>query len=325
MMIAKQKFDREDRDSRRSASKNLKRSISGVFATLFLAAFAVAGAMQARGGPVVAIHDSELTRALANQMGLHSVSNNLLNWATNTSFTKSAAHGLTAHIPAGTLTWRMPTSAEEISWGVSPAHTLAAGNAVWRVQASDATVIAQGDGRPYLAVKAYGKGNFIYHAGMQPLIGHRGNSPGLYASGIFRNAIESAFAGLKNPVVRVSPWPYPYDAAFAVRHDFEDYSDMISSIEASAQFEATNGAKGDYYFCTGTLREEMTNGPAVIASLQRAVTNSGAMIGPHNGGLKNVNNKNLVMASYNYLRLGPGEAPGLSPAGSPERKGHSPA
>jgi ketosteroid isomerase-like protein len=253
--------------------------------------------------------------ALASAMGLHSASTNLQNWTTNTTFTKTTPHRLTSHIPSGTLTWRMPTAAEEISWGISPAHALTAGSAVWRVQASDATVIAQGNGQPYLAVKQYGNGTFIYHAAMQPLIGHGGNAPGMYAYVIFRKAIEAAFSALKNPVVRVSPWPYPYDAAFAVRHDFEDYQNMIRAIEPSAQFEATIGAKGDYYFCTGTLRAEMTNVAATVASLQRAVTNYGATIGPHNGGLQNPNNTNLVLASYDYWHWGPDEALDTTPDG----------
>ena len=261
--------------------------------------------------------------ALANAMGLHTVSSNLQNWAANTTFAKTVPHRLTAHIPSGTLTWRLPTSADEVSWGISPAHAITAGSAMWQVQASDATVIAQGNGQPYLAVKSYGKGTFVYHAAMQPLIGHGGNSPGMYAYVIFRNAIEAAYGALNNPVVRVSPWPYPYDAAFAVRHDFEDYQNLISAVEASAQFESANGAKGDYYFCTGTLRVEMTNVTATVASLQRAVTNYGATIGPHNGGLKNPNNTNLVVASYDYWHWGPDEALDVTPAGYPNGKAYA--
>src|SRR5205814_2569426 len=77
--------------------------------------------------------------ALGNAMGLHTVSSNLQNWAVNTTFTKTTPHRLTAHIPSGTLTWGMPTSADEISWGISPAHNLTIGSAMWQVQASDAT------------------------------------------------------------------------------------------------------------------------------------------------------------------------------------------
>ena len=56
------------------------------------------------------------------------------------------------------------------------------------------------------------------------------------------------------PIVKLSPWWYPYDSAFMVRHDFENDTGLISSIEASAQFEASVGAKGDYYFTSGAIR-----------------------------------------------------------------------
>jgi len=81
----------------------------------------------------------------------------------------------------------------------------------------------------------------------------------MYAYGIFRNAIQLAFANVRAPITRLSPpWPYPYDAAFNVRHDFEDFQNMINALESSSRFEFTNGAFGDYFFCTGTLRDEMT-------------------------------------------------------------------
>src|SRR5436190_1569814 len=230
--------------------------------------------------------------AIAAQMGLHMTTTNLQNWAANIAFLKTVAHPLTAHIPGGSINWHMPSAADETPWGTSPTHTLPQTSLAWQVQAADATVIAQSDIRPYLAVKQYGKGTFIYHAGMQPLIAHGGYGPGMYAYGIFRNAIQAAFAAARAPLPRVSPWPYPYDAALNVRHDFEDYQNMINAIEASARFEFTNGVKGDYYFCTGTLRVEMTNSPVAVGRLRSAVTNYGATIGPHNGGLRNPNNTN---------------------------------
>src|SRR6266850_4531053 len=264
--------------------------------------------------------------AIATQMGLHTVTTNLLNWSANTAFLKTVAHPLIAHIPAGSINWHMPLAAEETPWGISPSHTLPQTSLAWQVQAADATVIAQGgDTRPYLAVKQYGKGTFIYHAGMQPLIAHGGYGPGMYAYGIFRNAIQAAFASARAPLPRVSPWPYPYDAALNVRHDFEDYQNMINNIESSARFEFTNGVKGDYYFCTGTLRQEMTNSPVTIARLRSAVTNYGATIGPHNGGLRNPNNTNLVVPDYDYWHWGPDEALNVTPAGYPSGKAYASA
>jgi len=36
----------------------------------------------------------------------------------------------------------------------------------------------------------------------------------------------------------------------------ENFTNEIAAIEASAQVEFTNKAKGDYFFCTGTLRDD---------------------------------------------------------------------
>ena len=83
-------------------------------------------------------------------------------------------------------------------------------------------------------------------------IGHGGFAPGMYAYVIFRRAIEWAFASANLPVPKLSPWPYPYDAAFMIRHDLENFTNEMAAVQASAQVEYTNGAKGDYYFCTGT-------------------------------------------------------------------------
>ncbi|HSU56968.1 MAG TPA: MBG domain-containing protein, partial [Candidatus Dormibacteraeota bacterium] len=158
---------------------------------------------------------------------------------------------------------------------------------------------------------------------MQPLIGHGGWAPSTYAYGIFRNAIEWAFGNARKPVPRLSAWPYAYDAAFNVRHDFENYQNMISNIESSARYEFTNGVKGDYYFCSGTLRVELTNSPAVVASLRRAATNYGATIAPHNGGLKNANNPNLLVSDFDYWHWGPDEALDTAPAGYANGKAYA--
>src|SRR5208282_594749 len=88
-----------------------------------------------------------------------------------------------------------------------------------------------------------------------------------------------------------------------------------SDLESSASWESGHGVKGDYYFCTGTLRVEMTNDPAVIDSLRQAVTLYGATIGPHNGGLPDPNNSSLVLSNYDYWHWGPDEALNDSPPG----------
>src|SRR5208282_3081547 len=107
--------------------------------------------------------------------------------------------------------------------------------------------------------------------------------PGMYAYSIFRNAIEWAFQSANLPIPKLSPWPYPYDAAVIFRHDFEAIPAAISSLEGSARFEHTNGASGDYFFCTGALREDMLSptNTNTIANLQSAVSLYGATMGPH--------------------------------------------
>ena len=262
--------------------------------------------------------------AFANELGINMVQPALTNWALNATLTRLGNHRLVTHIPVGTLSWQMPGSADETPYGVSPAHTYQFPHLVWSVAPQDgATVIAQGDSSPYLIVKPYGKGYFIYCAAMQPLMGYGGWSPATYAYMIFRQAIEWAFESSRLPVTKLSPWPYLYDAAFMVRHDLENYQWAITNIESSAQFEATNGARGDYYFCTGTLRVELTNSTPAIIGLRRAVTNYGATISSHNGGLPNPVNTNLMVDEYDYWHWGTDEALDVTPPGYASGKAYA--
>ncbi len=250
--------------------------------------------------------------AFANAMGVHMVVPGLTNWTGNSTNTKTTNHRLVVDLPSGPLTWRMPSTSEEISWGISPSHPFLAPHDLWKVQVdSGAVVLTTGDSYPFLVVKPYGKGYFIYHAAFQPLIGHGGWAPGMYAYMIFRRAIEWAFESANLPIPKLSPWPYPYDAALMVRHDMENYTNAIAAIETSAGFEYTNGVKGDYYFCTGTVRDDAPNKTTIITGLRRAVTNYNATIGPHNGGAKNPNNTSLVRGQYDYWHWGPDEALGV--------------
>ncbi len=258
--------------------------------------------------------------AFASELGIHMAAPALTNWVRNSQLsTLSSQHRLVSHIPPGLLYWEMPEAANKAFWGTYPHTHPYPQSLVWNVESSNATVLAEGNFNPLLLERAYGGGRFIYYAPMQPLIGHGGWSPGMYAYLIFRNAIDWAFEAARQTVVRVSPWPYAYDAAFMVRHDLENYQDAIANIENFARFERDQGAKGNYYFVTGTLREDMaasydTN--AVVASLRRAVTNYGATIGPHNGGLRNpYNNPPLARKDYDYWHWGPDEALDVTPSG----------
>ncbi len=289
-------------------------------------------------GGVLFIGSSSFTRntngttrgdfAIANQMGIHMAKPGLTNWSFNNYFTKATDHRLVNHIPSGDLIWRMAGSADEIPWGSTsphPASGIPLPHPAWQVNASNATVIAYAENYPTLLVNQYGKGYFIYYAPMQPLIGHSGWAPGMYSYVMFRRAIEWAFELAKAPLPKVSPWPYPYDAAFMVRHDLEDFDYEVAGIKDSAQVEFNNGAKGDYYFCTGTLREDMAgsyNTNTVVNDLRTAITSYGATISTHNGGLKNPN-YSFAHSSYDYWHWGLDEALNASPAGYANGKAYA--
>jgi hypothetical protein len=253
--------------------------------------------------------------AFANEMGIHMALPGVTNWILNSTFTKQLEHRLIRDIPGGELTWRIPSKSEEIPQGISPDHIFHAPHDVWRVASGGATVLATGDFLPNLLIKKYGKGWIIYWAQMQPLIGNGSFAPGMYSYLVLRRAIEWAFESQNLPVMKLSPWPYPYDAAFMVRHDLENFVPEIAGVAASAQIEFTNGARGDYYFCTGALREDappaQTN--AIIAGLRQAVTNYGATIGPHNGGLRNPRNFALNRGDYDWWHWGLDEALDVTP------------
>ncbi len=260
--------------------------------------------------------------AFANELGVYMVTNALTNWRANVTITKQFDHRLVDHIPFGKLVWGLPSSSEEICWGKSPSHPYLPPHSIWQVASSNATVVAQGDVSPMLTVKQFGKGYFIYYSPMQPLIAHGGWSPGMYAYMLFKKAIDWAFESANLPVAKLSPWPYPYDSAYMVRHDLENLTNEFAAIAASAQFEYTNGARGDYYICTGTLREDAppatTN--AIVINLRQAITNFGATIGPHNGGLKNPNNLTLTHADYDYWHWSLDEALDTTPTNYPSGK-----
>jgi hypothetical protein len=261
--------------------------------------------------------------ALANAMGVHMVAAGLTNWGLSSTLTTVTNQRIVNDIPAGANTWRMPAYSEEINWGTSPTHNFLAPHDVWQVQSGGATVLAQGDNYPYILVQQYGKGWFIYDCAFQPLIGHGGFAPGMYAYMIFRRSIEWAFESANLPILRLSAWPYPYDSAFMMRHDLENYGNEIADITNSVAIEFTNGVKADYYFCTGTLRQDMSTNydtNAVIKGLRMDVSTYGASIGPHNGGLSNPDNSSLletngIGSSYDYWHWGPDEVLDVTPPG----------
>ena len=296
-------------------------------------AYVSAGGFLFIGSSAFTRHPDGTTRgdfAFSNEMGLHMVNTTLDNWYQNNTFTKTTNQRLVSHIPDGILTWNMPLSSEDLPVGLSPEHLIDGHHYVWQVRASGADVIALGDSGPLLATKGFGQGYFIYHGAFQPLIGYGGFDTGIYAYVIYREAIEWAFESANLPLIKLSPWRYPYEAAFIVRHDFENFPASIQSIEDSAQYEYSIGAKGDYYFCTGVVRAGSQDTQLSeqekayeISSLRRAVSLSGATIGSHNGGLRNPVNLSLAPYMYDYWHWGPDEAMGVNPPGYTDGKAYA--
>jgi len=81
--------------------------------------------------------------AFANALGIHLASAGLTNWGQNNYFTTQATKRLVGDIPAGQLIWRMPSSADEIPWGISPSHPYLAPHDLWQVKVADATVLSR--------------------------------------------------------------------------------------------------------------------------------------------------------------------------------------
>ena len=270
--------------------------------------------------------------ALSSEMGLQMTNASLNNLYQNTIFTRSSSNRLVSHIPTGTLNWYLPLTSEEIPLGTTAGHVVHQAHYAWRVTNINAEILANGSSGPLVATKTYGSGRFIYYGILQPLIGIGGNDTGMYSYMIFRRAIEWAFESANLPIVKVSPWQYVYDSAFIARHDFENDPVAIQSIESFAQAEQAVGVTGEYYFCTGTLRvgsldNQLTNTQkqAGIQALRRAVSQNGALIGSHNGGLVNPVNPSLSPTTYDYWHWGPDEALDTNPPGYTNGKAYASA
>ena len=234
--------------------------------------------------------------AIGKEMGVHMVKQEVTNWIKNNRFTRQKNQRLVSAIPEGTLIWNMQESADQIPQDSLEETTIHFYNQEFKIRVTDALVIAKGEEFPILTTKGYQRGRFIYYSPFQPLIGHDGYNPSLYAYLIFRNAIEWAFQSSALPIIRLSPWQYQYDAAMIIRHDFEQDPGKIQSIGASAHYESWLGVRGDYYFCTGMLRPgtgdlAFTNPQrsSIVSSLRQAVQFDRATIGSHNGGLPTPN------------------------------------
>ena len=84
---------------------------------------------------------------------------------------------------------------------------------------------------------------------------------------------------------------------------------FIESIENSAKFEFTNGASGDYFFCTGELRDDMPPNGGPSRSLQQAVSNYNATTSAPTTAASRFNPyiPPLTTNSYDFWHWGPDE------------------
>ena len=136
------------------------------------------------------------------------------------------------------------------------------------VTASDATVLLASNGHPTLAVNNYGAGRFIYHSEFSPLAGYSGYVVDNFEYGFFRKSIEEAFKSNGVPLVRLSGWPYPYNAAFKTRHD---HFLNLAATEVEAQY----GVSGEWLLRT----DAAINGPDW--QYLDEILADGALIGSH--------------------------------------------
>jgi hypothetical protein len=90
------------------------------------------------------------------------------------------------------------------------------------------------------AEKTYGAGKFVYNANMQPFAGYGGDSKIVSEYQSLRSAIDTAYLTHDEALVRLSPWPYPYAAAFIYRHDHVLNHGIV-------QLETGFGISGEYY------------------------------------------------------------------------------
>ena len=124
---------------------------------------------------------------------------------------------------------------------------------------------------------------------------------------------------------QAQPVAYPYDAAFMSATIWRTHHDMISRIEASAQVEVHQWGQGRLLFLHRHAAGGDDQSPALIAGLRRAVTNYGATIGPHNGGLQEPQQPVLGARRIRLLALGAGRGAGCDPCGLRQRQAYATA
>ena len=212
--------------------------------------------------------------AIANAMGIHSVVPALTNWYFNDDvFCIASITGSWPTFPAapgrGKCRYRRrkyPGRWIFIWWArrrtaVSPTlrDEHAPPHLIWQVASSNATVVAVGDNsRPYIDGEALWQGLVYLRRGVAAVdrswrlgAGHvcLQHFPECHSMGV---PIRVA-AGRQEQSVAVS---LRCGGDLPSRHGGDPVGHHFG-INGSALFEYTNGASGDYYFCTGALRQDM--------------------------------------------------------------------
>jgi len=213
--------------------------------------------------------------ALNTEMGISSVNSAIQNWINigdvGARIQRVANHRLVDHlVPDVFLHWAMPESYFDtykfFADGSAPSHP------AWSAFCTTATPLAiiEGINSPLIATKNYGNGWCIYHAELSPLAGWGEGNVVLLEYGFLRKAIEWAFEAQKLPLIRVAAWPYPFQAAFVLRHD-----DISSPPMSMVLEEEARGVSGQYFITTSWCD------PSTIPGILESVKSHGAIIGSH--------------------------------------------
>jgi len=212
---------------------------------------------------------------LSAEAGLMNVAQGAAGWieigATGHRVRRVSDNRLVDHMIAGVYTvWPMPDAYDDtmkiFDYGSDPSHK------AWATALTGATTLAviEGSNSPFIAINAYSKGWFVYEAELSPLAGWGQANAILYEYPFFRKAIEWAFEAQGLPLIRVSAWPYPSQAAFTLRHD--DQADGLPTIILEEQ---QNNVHGQYFVITNNCN------PSAMPSYIDWAERHGAVIASH--------------------------------------------
>ena len=213
-------------------------------------------------------------------------------------------------IPRERFNWQMPKTNDEMplppgSAGYIPGYRPGGNFHVGVMPTSAQTLAVGADSETGTTRTILTRNNrTVFYGALQPFLGIGGYDSAGYAYILLRNTIEWAFDAHTQPLIRLAPWRYEHNSAAVFRHDLENYTctngqcgSHVHNIDKSVAAETLYGARGDYVFASGSLRnpprDPNCNGTAdfteadysaTVAELQWAVR-QGAVIMPHAGGV----------------------------------------